>query len=181
MVEAGVATGVGSSALSLCNEIGSSGGTACKLRSEPSTKLGRGVAGTVNTEAAREPLVRAFTGKTQLAPREATCSGARATNSPDGASRLSTLFRGPCWRKSGKPDSVSPSKPGDGSEGASQPKATHMAQGAPRSSPCERIRKTRSSSDGLRLLGPLRSSSVAGKGGRDRNDVPLWHLSLIHI
>ena len=97
--EAGVATGVGSGALSYGSEIGSSEETACKPRSEPSTEVGRGAAGTVNTEAARESLVHAFTGKTQLAPREATCSGARATNSPDGASRSSTLIRGACLRK----------------------------------------------------------------------------------
>ena len=61
--EAGVATGVGSDALPLCSEIGNSEETACKPRSEPSTKVGRGVAGTVNTEAARESLVHTFTGK----------------------------------------------------------------------------------------------------------------------
>ena len=51
--EAGVATGVGSGALSYGSEIGSSEETACKPRSEPSTEVGRSAAGTVNTEAAR--------------------------------------------------------------------------------------------------------------------------------
>ena len=70
--EAGVATGVGSGALSLCSEIGNSEETACRPRSEPLTEVGRGAAGTANMEAVRESLVHAFTGKIQLAPREAT-------------------------------------------------------------------------------------------------------------
>ena len=62
--EAGVATGVGSGALSLCSEIGNSEETACKPMSEPSTEVGRGADGTVSTETARESLVHAFTGDT---------------------------------------------------------------------------------------------------------------------
>ena len=61
--EAGVATGLGSDALPLCSEIRNSEKTACRPRSEPSTEVGRGAAGTVNTEVARESMVHAFTGK----------------------------------------------------------------------------------------------------------------------
>ena len=70
--EAGVATGVGSDALPLCSKIRNSEKTACRPRSEPLTEVGRGAAGTANMEAVRESLVHAFTGKIQLAPREAT-------------------------------------------------------------------------------------------------------------
>ena len=63
---------------------------------------------------------------------------------------------------------MSPPKPELGSEGASPPKPTRTVEGLLRSRPYNRIRKTRSSSDGVRLLEPLRSSSVAGKGGRER-------------
>ena len=58
MDEAGVAYGLESATLSLCGVIGNSEGTACKPTSEPSTKVGRGLAGTVNTEVARESLAQ---------------------------------------------------------------------------------------------------------------------------
>ena len=52
--EAGVDTGGGSGVLSLCSEIGNSEKTACKPSSEPSTEVGKGAAGTVNTEAVKK-------------------------------------------------------------------------------------------------------------------------------
>ena len=99
-----------------------------------------------------------------------TWKGARATNSPDGASRSSTLIRGPCWRKSWKSrgESGSPPKPELGSEGASPPKPTRIAWGPPVSRPYERMKNTRSSSGGVKLQGSLRSFSVTGNGRRER-------------
>ena len=53
--------------------------------------------------------------------------------------------------------------------GGRQPtRLARTVEGPRRSRPCERMRKTRSSSNRVRLLGPLRSSSVAGKGRRER-------------
>ena len=61
--DAGVVTELGSGALLSCSEGGNSEETACMPRSELSTEVGRGAAGTVNTEAARESLAHAFTKK----------------------------------------------------------------------------------------------------------------------
>ena len=79
---------------------------------------------------------------------------------------------------------MSPLQPEFGSEGDSPPKLERTAEGPPRSRPCERMKKTRSSSDGVRPLGPPRSSSVAGKGRRERKEafplaLPLRYTSVL--
>ena len=71
MDESGVATELGCGALSPGGEGKRSEETACRPRSVPSAEVVRGATGTANTEAARESLAHAASGKTQLGPCEA--------------------------------------------------------------------------------------------------------------
>ena len=99
-----------------------------------------------------------------------TAAVIRATNLPEGAERSSILIRGPCVQKSRKFEEAkaSPPKTALSGWGTSPHKPTPGIGEARMRSPQARMRKIPPSSGGMRLLGPVRSCSVAGSGQRDR-------------